>query len=110
MGRDVGEVFLDHLLHFVNVDVADDRQHGIVWRVVSFEKTTNVFDRCGVDLSQFAVTIVRVVPIGECVLPQTDPFEQLIRLIEHVDANFFTHHGLLVLQVLCADVERAHAI
>ena len=57
-----------------------------------------------------AAPVVRVVPVGEGVFPKADPLEELVRLIQHVDANLFTHERLLVLEVLFADVERTRAI
>jgi hypothetical protein len=103
-------VLLDHLLYFSGLDVTNDGQHGVVWRVVSLEESANVFDRRRIDFRQLSVTVMRVVPVGERVLPQTNPFEQPIRLVQHVYANLFTHDSLLVLEVLLADVERTHAI
>ena len=103
-------MFLNHFLHFVRLNIADDRQHGVVGRVVSLEEVAHVVDGCGVDLRQITVAVVRVVPIGEGVFPKTDPFEELVWLVQHVDANFLADDRLLVLKVFCADVERAHAV
>ena len=69
------EVFLNHLLDFVDVNVARDSQYGIVWCVISFEETAHIFNRRGVYLSQLSVTVMRVVPVSEGVLPEIDPLE-----------------------------------
>ena len=98
-------MFLNHFLHFVDVHVADDGQHGVVWCVVSLEEVAHVFDGGSVDLCEIAVAVVCVVPIRESILPKTDPLKELIWLIEYVYADLFAHDVLLVLQVLLADIE-----
>ena len=53
---------------------------------------------------------MRVEPVLVGVLPDVEPLEHRVGLIEDVDADFLADHVLLVLEVLFADVERAHSI
>ena len=92
------------------VEVARDDQHGVVRRVERLEELLHVGDGGRVEVCEVAVEIVGVVPVLVRGHRQVDPREPAVRLVQHVDAHLALDDLLLVLQVLRADVEAAHAV
>ena len=103
-------MLLGQLHHFVGGRVARNDQHGVVRRVVGLVELLHIVEIRRFELGQVAVEVVRVVPVGVRLLRQPEPLERAVGLIEHVDANLFADHVLLVLQRLRRDLQRPHAV
>ena len=104
------EVLLRQLHHLVRRRVAGDDEHGVVRRVVGVEELLHIVEVRRLELGEVAVEVVRVVPVRVRLLRQAEPLEGAVRLVEHVDADLFADHVLLVLQRLRRDLQRPHAV
>ena len=103
-------MLLGEATDFGGCGVAHNDQHGVVRCVEGLEEPADILKGRRFQFLQVAVEVVRVVPVAVGTLPNLDPLESAMRLVEHVHAHFFADHVLLVLEVLGADVERSHAI
>ena len=110
LGGDVAEVFLDDRARGLHVHVARDHERGVVGGVERREKLLHVGQRCGIELGQVAVEVVRVVPVRVGQLRHVEPRKATIRLVEHVHLDLVLHHALLVDEVLLRDHEAAHPV
>ena len=93
----------------LRLDVADDRDDGVVGRVVRLEKRRDVFDRRGVEIGHRTDHRVFVggVVVGELVAHLERP---PVRLVVDAQPPLFLHRVPLVLEVLSRDLERSHPV
>ncbi len=109
-GRNIAEIFLGEGEAFVGFHVAENKQDGVVWGVVSLEEGLHVGEAGGVEIGEIAVEIVGVGPVAEGDRWEVKPGESAIRLIQDVDADFLLDDIALVAKVFVVDFEGAHAI
>ena len=91
-------------------EIAQHQEHSIIRRVVGAEKSLHIVERGGVEIVEIAIKIVRVGPIAERHWRQVQPGKSAVRLIHHVDANFFFHYVALIAQIFIVHFQRAHAV
>ena len=70
----------------------------------------HVGERRGVEIGEISVEIVRVGPVAKRDGRQIEPRKAAVRLVHHVDADFFLHHVALIAEIFIVHFERAHAI
>jgi hypothetical protein len=109
-GRNVTEVFLRQRDAFVRFHIAEHEKYGIVRYVVGLEEGLHVGEIGSVEIGEIAVEIVSVGPVAEGDGGQIEPRKSAVRLVHHVDADFFLHDVALVAQVFIVNLEGAHAV
>ena len=109
MARNRSEVLFDQVARFAFIEVAGDRQHGIVGRVINPKELTNVFDSRGVEIFHRSDGRMRVRGIFKAHFKQPQKAID-VRLIVITQTLLFFHRFALIVEVLLRDGERAHAI
>ena len=108
--RDLAKIFLSQRDAFLRLYIAQHQQHGVIGHVVRLEKCLHVSQVRGIEISKITVKIMRVRPIAKSDRRHVQPRETAIRLVHHVDANFFLHNVALVFQIFVIYFQRAHAV
>ena len=101
---------LGELDAFVGIDVSENQQDRIRWRVICLEEFLDVLQSGRVEIVEIAVEIVGVRPIAIGDRRKIEPGKTAVGLIEDVDAHFFFHDVALVAQIFVVHLERAHAV
>ena len=107
--RNLAKVLVNFLKHRLGVDVTDNREHGVVWRVVSPEERRHVRHGRRIQVGHRPDSRVS---IGEIFVRQfIDRFKSVaIGLIVDPEPAFLLHRLPLIVQILQCDVERSHPV
>src|SRR6266404_3058135 len=109
-GGDIPEVLFGHRKTFFGFHVAKNEEHGIVRRVVRFEKGLHVGETGGIEISKISIKIVGVGPIAKGDGRKIEPGKAAVRLVQDIDADFFFDYIALIAEILVVDLEGAHAV